>query len=334
MSEYEIGLFKYTNIDKSGLIIIVHPDQELAAILANRIKKHCEIKYGDIFIDFFDEKKEQEKYFATFTDNNYDQQQQSSVTLPSSGGSAKIKPLRYCDSKYMEDLFARQGGHFSSATNALSSMSTTLGVEEKEKLSMLDEESKKKYLQQFDSTHFLPKKILDDAGLPKSVYSTINKFLVIQKSFFIYLTSQKIPNYFKTCMLKMNSTNSTLRILCVPSSKLIPSIFFDHCQTLFIFPQPPILDENDEEDKDAKNEEKKELTGLYKRAKLDCIVENAASFYKLLKELPSRTGLVFQKNGNKSTIRQETDGKKVYFSTTEMFYTTDRRPRQQTLFQN
>jgi hypothetical protein len=308
----EIERFKYTRIDSNGLIIIVHPNLELAAIVANRICKHCEIKQGDCFAG----SARQDAGSASFAVDAIKKGKDSFDTIL----EQKCKPIEECTAEYMENLFAKQGGYFSA--------SSKISDDDKEKLSMLTEESKARYLKKIKPLHFLPKKIIVDTNLPERIYTIINKFLVIQKRFFIWISEEKIPTYFKNCMLSMNSVNSTLRILCVSSAKLIPPNFYPICQTLFIFNS---ADKSSADKSSAeRSEEKKELASFYNRAKLDCIIGSSTIFVDLMRDLGPRIGLVFQKT-KKSTIDQRT-GKKVSFETTEMFHAFDRRPRQTVLF--
>ena len=175
---------------------------------------------------------------------------------------------------------------------------------------MLTEESKMAYIKRLEPLHFLPRRIFGDS-LPDDIYTIINKCLVIPEFYFIWMCGynhrfNSLPKTasFKKCMLSMNKTNSLLRILIVPSSKMIPAKIFAAAQAIFVF-----------------HRDKEELKELYKRAKCNSILDTPAMFCALMSELENRMGLVIQRN-NKIIVNEET-GAKTPFQMTDLWYTTD-----------
>jgi hypothetical protein len=196
--------FKYTGIDKTGIVIIIQPNPELAIHIIKRIKARFQFHMGDIFTSNL-------HYEPIF--------------------EQKCKIMEECTTPYLQDLFSRQGGNF---------VNDTVTPSDRETMSRLDNESKAKYMKQLQPLHFLPRRIFGN-GLSEDIYSNINRFLIVPESYLVIHHPDFVDQKFwkqvalRKCITELKHINSTLRIISVSSCKHIPPKFLASFQTMFIF---------------------------------------------------------------------------------------------------
>lgn len=269
--ERQVNLLKYPKIGKKDLIVIIHPKVENAINIIKKIKSGYNFHLGDIF------SVNPAKYQGTF--------------------EQKCKPITDCTSAYLEDVALRQGVEFTSE----------ISPTERQYLSQIRDDDKKKFLKIIEPLHFLPKRIFGNT-MSNKLLRNINHFIITPESYLIFHHPNEEKKFWnqkwmKKCLFELKDEHGLLKIISVSSAKLLPSKHLTECNFLFLF-----------------NKEESDLKDVYRRAQLNKVIEKNKSLIELADSLPASGGIVVQRS---FTPVQDTDGNAKMMEFCELAYTTD-----------